>query len=149
MRRPTHPDVNGLDTTSRIDRPHGADDRVAGAGPSYVESILFARRPIHRPIPGANPGSTSADKARTALASEASGQRGNSMVRAPDTRPEPGSSARAVLASEASGQRGNSMVRAHRASENASRGEDARERAGDTCPEPGSSARAANEQERN
>ena len=32
---------------------------------------------------------------RAALASEASGQRGNSMVRAPDTRPEPGSSARA------------------------------------------------------
>ena len=32
-----------------------------------------------------------------ALASEASGQRGNSIVRAPDTRPEPGSSARAPL----------------------------------------------------
>src|SRR4029077_5505169 len=31
--------------------------------------------------------------ARAALASEASGQRGNSMVRAPDTRPEPGSAA--------------------------------------------------------
>jgi threonine dehydrogenase-like Zn-dependent dehydrogenase len=31
-----------------------------------------------------------------ALASEASGQRGDSMVRAPDTRPEPGSSARGV-----------------------------------------------------
>jgi long-chain acyl-CoA synthetase len=33
-----------------------------------------------------------------ALASEASGQRGDSMVRAPDTRPEPGSSARAAPA---------------------------------------------------
>jgi putative ABC transport system substrate-binding protein len=33
--------------------------------------------------------------ARAALASEASGQRGDSRVRAPDTRPEPGSSARA------------------------------------------------------
>ena len=32
-----------------------------------------------------------------ALASEASGQRGNSVVRAPDTRPEPGSSALAAL----------------------------------------------------
>ncbi|HET7257694.1 MAG TPA: cupin domain-containing protein [Xanthobacteraceae bacterium] len=32
-----------------------------------------------------------------ALASEASGQRGNSIVRAPDTRPEPGSSARAAF----------------------------------------------------
>src|SRR5262245_43282145 len=62
-------------------------------------------------------------KARAALASEASGQRGNSMVRAhsasedareraDDTRPEPGSSARPALASEASGQRGNSIVRA-------------------------------------
>jgi mannose-6-phosphate isomerase-like protein (cupin superfamily) len=38
------------------------------------------------------------DKERVpALASEASGQRGSSVVRAPDTRPEPGSSARAVL----------------------------------------------------
>src|SRR6266851_8798834 len=59
-----------------------------------------------------------------ALASEASGQRGNSIVRAPDTRPEPGSSARAALASKASGQRGNSIVRAP-----------------DARPEPGSSAR--------
>src|SRR5712692_8039161 len=50
--------------------------------------------------------------ARAALASEASGQRGDSVVRAPDTRPEPGSSARAALASEASGQRGDSIVRA-------------------------------------
>ena len=33
-----------------------------------------------------------------ALASEASGQRGNSLVRAPDTRPEPGSSAREASA---------------------------------------------------
>jgi len=61
-----------------------------------------------------------------ALASEASGQRGNSIVRADDTRPEAGSSARAALASEASGQRGNSIVRAP-----------------DTRPEPGSSAPAA------
>jgi len=39
--------------------------------------------------------------------------------RAGDTRPEPGSSARAALASDASGQRGNSIVRAHSASEDA------------------------------
>src|SRR5262245_35804848 len=87
-------------------------------------------------------------KARAALASEASGQRGNSIVRAhsasehareraDDTRLEPDSSARAALASEASGQRDNSIVRAHSASEHA------RERADDTRPEPGSSARAA------
>jgi hypothetical protein len=54
-----------------------------------------------------------------ALASEASGQRGDPIVRAhsasedareraDDTRSEPGSSARAALASEASGQRGDS-----------------------------------------
>src|SRR6266849_5872568 len=36
--------------------------------------------------------------ARAALASEASGQRGGSIVRAPDTRPEPGSSARSGTA---------------------------------------------------
>jgi hypothetical protein len=47
-----------------------------------------------------------------ALASEASGQRGDLIVPAPDTRPEPGSSARAALASEASGQRGHFMMRA-------------------------------------
>jgi len=35
------------------------------------------------------------DRALAALASEASGQRGNSIVRASDTRPEPGSSTRA------------------------------------------------------
>src|SRR5713226_9753503 len=65
---------------------------------------------------------------RAALASEASGQRGHSIsVRAPDTRPEPGSSARAALAGEASGQRGHSMS----------------VRAPDTRPEPGSSARVA------
>jgi acyl-CoA synthetase (AMP-forming)/AMP-acid ligase II len=75
---------------------------------------------------------------RAVLASEASGQRGHSQVRAhsasedarkraDDTRPEPGSSARrAVLASEASGQRGHSISA----------------RAGHS-PEPGSSARAA------
>jgi carbon-monoxide dehydrogenase large subunit len=37
------------------------------------------------------------DAARAALAREASSQRGNSIVRAPDTRPEPGSSAREAL----------------------------------------------------
>jgi hypothetical protein len=62
--------------------------------------------------------------AQAALASEASGQRGDAKLRAPGTHPEPGSSARA-LASEASGQRGHSIVRAP-----------------DTRPEPGSSARA-------
>jgi CO/xanthine dehydrogenase Mo-binding subunit len=93
-----------------------------------------------RPEPGSS--------ARAALASEASSQRGNSIVRAhsasedareraDDTRPEPASSARAALASEASSQRGNPIVRAHSASE------DARERADDTRPEPGSSAREA------
>ncbi len=75
-----------------------------------------------------SPGKGGRKAARAALASEASGQRGDSSeVRAPDTRPEPGSSARAALASEASGQRGDSSE----------------VRAPDTRPEPGSSARAA------
>ena len=39
----------------------------------------------------------SAETPRAALASEASGQRGHSKVRAPDTRPEPGSSPRLAL----------------------------------------------------
>src|SRR5215470_17224269 len=38
--------------------------------------------------------------AAAALASEASGQRGDSKVRAPDTRPEPGSSVRVAQQSE-------------------------------------------------
>jgi protein ImuB len=47
--------------------------------------------------------------ARAALASEASGQRGNSISARAGHSPELGSSARAALASEASGQRGNSI----------------------------------------
>jgi 2-methylcitrate dehydratase PrpD len=67
-----------------------------------------------------------ADKARAALASEASGQRGHSKSARAGHSPEPGSSARVALASEASGQRGHSKSA----------------RAGHS-PEPGSSARAA------
>jgi putative ABC transport system substrate-binding protein len=48
-----------------------------------------------------------------ALASEASGQRGDAKLRAPGTHPEPDSSAR-TLASEASGQRGDYKVRSER-----------------------------------
>jgi naringenin degradation protein FdeH len=48
-----------------------------------------------------------------ALASEASGQHGNSIVRAPDTRPEAGSSARTALAQErASGDDGSGHISA-------------------------------------
>jgi uncharacterized protein (DUF1501 family) len=43
----------------------------------------------------ARAGGMDGEQPRAALASEASGQRGNSIVRAPDTRPAPGSSARA------------------------------------------------------
>jgi 2-methylcitrate dehydratase PrpD len=49
-----------------------------------------------------------ADRARAALSSEASGQRGHFMRARAGHSPEPGSSARAALASEASGQRGQS-----------------------------------------
>jgi putative tryptophan/tyrosine transport system substrate-binding protein len=53
--------------------------------------------------------------AHAALASGASGQRGDSMVRAPDTRPEPGSSARApnvglIVAAGASAQRHRELI---------------------------------------
>ena len=50
----------------------------------------------------AKPGATDTgwlNRALVALASEASGQRDNPIVRAPDTRPEPGSSARAMVTS--------------------------------------------------
>jgi 4,5-dihydroxyphthalate decarboxylase len=45
----------------------------------------------------ANVGAYYMERDQAALASEASGQRGNSTMRAPDTRPEPGSSARTPL----------------------------------------------------
>jgi len=52
---------------------------------------------------------TALPSAPAALASEASGQRGNSEVRAPDTRPEPGSSARARTSSRRSVLKGFAM----------------------------------------
>ena len=48
----------------------------------------------------ARAGGMDGEQPRAALASEASGQRGNSMVRAPDTRPQPSSSARAAGAGQ-------------------------------------------------
>jgi hypothetical protein len=63
-------------------------------------------------LDGAAAHSASEDARERAFPSEASGQRGNSMVRAPDTRSEAGLDGAAALASEESGQRGNSMVRA-------------------------------------
>jgi 23S rRNA (adenine2030-N6)-methyltransferase len=62
------------------------------AGPEASRSLEW-REGIHRLFT-----TTLAEPARAALASEASGQRGHDKVRAPDTRPEPGSSARALLA---------------------------------------------------
>ena len=62
------------------------------AGPEASRSLEW-REGIHRLFT-----TTVAHPARAALASEASGQRGHHEVRAPDTRPEPGSSARALLA---------------------------------------------------
>ncbi len=57
------------------------------------------------------------DKERVpALASEASGQRGNSIVRAPDTRPEPGSSARLSRLRAANSQPSEDDLRASRCS---------------------------------
>jgi thiosulfate reductase cytochrome b subunit len=120
LHRPHMPMATATDTEAMIEL---AGQRGYTLLSAQLEPAAFIRKKADR-------------YARAALASEASGQRGNSIVRAPDTRPEPGSSARAALASEASGQRGNSMVRAHSASK------DARERADDTRPEPGSSARA-------
>ena len=55
-------------------------------------------------------------------------------MRAGDNRPEPGSSARAALASEASGQRGDLQMRAHSAPEDArERADDTRPEPGSTA----------------
>jgi uncharacterized protein YcbK (DUF882 family) len=63
--------------------------------PSAADADAPQANAAARPAPAPSP----APRRATALASEASGQRGNSIVRAPDTRPEPGSSARAAVAS--------------------------------------------------
>jgi len=56
---------------------------------TFAETMNFGAEPrMHATFTRAASGA--------ALASEASGQRGHSMMRAPDTRPEPGSSARAA-----------------------------------------------------
>jgi hypothetical protein len=64
MRRSTHPDANGIETTTR------PDNHITGAGPSYVESVLFARRPTRRSTSGPGPASNSSDKARVATEPE-------------------------------------------------------------------------------
>jgi len=70
MRRATHPDVTELETTNGADHPRGADHHIGAAGPSYVESVLFARRPMRRSIPGSSPGTASGTKAGTAKEQE-------------------------------------------------------------------------------
>jgi hypothetical protein len=71
MRRPTHPDiVAGLDTANRADQPDGAEARVTATGPSYVQSVLFARRPTRGPIPGRGPVSRATAGAKTRVANE-------------------------------------------------------------------------------
>ncbi len=92
--------------------------------PAAAKGIALKPLTRERSADGVEYGTVSVELRAAALASEASGQRGQSQVRAPDTR-EDGSSARAALASEASGQRGHSKGA----------------RAGHS-PEPGSSARA-------
>src|SRR5712671_373275 len=79
--------------------------------PAAAKGIALKPLTRERSADGVEYGTVSVELRAAALASEASGQRGQSQVRAPDTR-EDGSSARAALASEASGQRGQSQVRA-------------------------------------
>ena len=69
MRRPTYPDIAaGLDTTSRADPPHQAEVRIPATGPSYVQSVLFARRPARGPALGRGPArrATALEKPRLA-----------------------------------------------------------------------------------
>jgi Large ribosomal RNA subunit accumulation protein YceD len=120
------------DAVSSDDPPERLVDGAVDLGAIATEFLLLGIDPYPRK-PGAvfQTPAAGEDSARpfaplAALASEASGQRGHSIVRAPDTRPDPSSSARAALASEASGQRGHSIVRAD-----------------DTRPDPSSSGRAA------
>jgi dipeptidyl aminopeptidase/acylaminoacyl peptidase len=93
----------GGQTTDITPQPFNARTRVHeyGGGSWMVSDGTvyfsnFADGRLYRQMVGASAPQplTPAPPARAALASEASGQRGNSKVRAPDTRPEPGSSAR-------------------------------------------------------
>ncbi len=76
----------------RLERPRLVSAAADGPGWTITvgNEVVEPTRPlaINRNIVGA---------ARAALASEASGQRGHSTERAPDTRPEPASSARASI----------------------------------------------------
>jgi hypothetical protein len=47
--------MDGLDTTSRVDPAGDAPTSGAQASPSYVQSILFGRRWMRKPIPGSSP----------------------------------------------------------------------------------------------
>ena len=67
---------------------------VAGAGAALERGV----QPVAVRLPERDGWPVVVMARGAALASEASGQRGNSIVRAPDTRPEPGSSARAPRA---------------------------------------------------
>jgi benzoyl-CoA-dihydrodiol lyase len=73
--------------------------RAAGAKGAALKGITLVPLERKRSADGVEYGAVSVEFQRgAALASEASGQRGDPKVRAPDTRPEPGSSARARLA---------------------------------------------------
>jgi len=77
----------GILTLPEIGAPLAFDRMIAARDPSRLLVFCDEDAEVKDPV-------AALVAARAALASEASGQRGDSVVRAPDTRPEPGSSAR-------------------------------------------------------
>jgi tagatose-6-phosphate ketose/aldose isomerase len=88
--------VGGIHHLAITCNPDGAlARRIAAAGNGMA--ILLPEETHDRSFAMTSSFSCMTYAALAALASEASGQRGDPIVRAPDTRPEPGSSARAAL----------------------------------------------------
>ena len=77
----------GILTLPEIGAPLAFDRMMAARDPARLLVFCDEDAEVKDPV-------AALAAARAALASEASGQRGDSIVRAPDTRPEPGSSAR-------------------------------------------------------
>ena len=62
--------TDGLDPTNRVEATGDAQTNEAQASPSYVQSILFGRRWMRRPIPGSSPETRTTSKGKAPAVNE-------------------------------------------------------------------------------